>query len=410
MTKRRVFLVVLDGVGIGALPDAARYGDEGSNTLGNLAQHVGGLEVPFLASLGLGRIAPLLGVPAVAEPRGAFGKMAEASPGKDTITGHWELTGVVLDRPFPVYPAGFPDAIITPFAQAIGRRVLGNKPASGTAIIEELGPEHMATGAPIVYTSADSVFQIAAHEAIIPIDELYRICTVARELLQGEHQVARVIARPFVGEPGSFTRTKRRKDFSVVPPEETILDRAAAHGIAVVGVGKIEDIYSGRGLTASYHTGDNVSTLEQLLSLGAEVEGPALVFANCIDFDSLYGHRNDPPGYAAALTTADAYLAKIAALLRPEDVLIITADHGGDPTTASTDHSREYVPLLVTGAPVQPGAALGTRASFTDVAATIADLFGLVGWEKGVSFYQELVRAAEKEQRATKGFHGTKQE
>ncbi|NLC54209.1 MAG: phosphopentomutase [Firmicutes bacterium] len=396
MAQRRVFLVVLDGVGIGALPDAALYGDEGSNTLGNLAAEVGGLRVPFLTTLGLGRIEPLAGVPAVANPLGAYGKMAEASAGKDTITGHWEMTGVVLDRPFPVYPNGFPDEIITPFAEAIGRGVLGNKAASGTEIIEELGPEHLATGDPIVYTSADSVFQIAAHEEIIPIDELYQICTTARKLLQGEHQVARVIARPFIGKPGSFTRTKRRKDFSVVPPEETILDRLVASGIGVVGVGKIQDIFSGRGLTASYHTGDNVSTLEQLLVLGAELDGPALVFANCIDFDSLYGHRNDSAGFAAALTTADGYLERVAAQLRPEDVLIITADHGGDPTTPSTDHSREYVPLLVAGPSVRPGVALGVRASFTDVAATIADLFGLVGWGKGTSFFQEVVPTAEK--------------
>lgn len=396
MTKRRVFLVVLDGVGIGALPDAALYGDEGSNTLGNVAAQVGGLRVPFLATLGLGRIEPLPGVPAVANPRGAYGKMAEASAGKDTITGHWELTGVVLDRPFPVYPHGFPDEIIVPFTEAIGRGILGNKPASGTEIIEELGPTHLATGDPIVYTSADSVFQIAAHEEIIPIDELYRFCQIARELLRGEHQVARVIARPFVGQPGSFTRTKRRKDFSVVPPEETILDRLSASGIAVVGVGKIKDIYSGRGLTASYPTGDNVGTLEQLISLGVELEGPALVFANCIDFDTLYGHRNDPVGFAAALTTADGYLERIAALLGPEDVLIITADHGGDPTTPSTDHSREYVPLLVAGPSVRPGVPLGVRTSFTDVAATLADLFAIDGWTKGTSFFQELALAAEK--------------
>ncbi|NLM38126.1 MAG: phosphopentomutase [Firmicutes bacterium] len=395
MRKRRVFLVVLDGVGIGALPDAVRYGDEGSNTLGNMAAKVGGLRVPFLAALGLGRIETLPGVPAVENPRGAYGKMAEASAGKDTITGHWELTGVVLDRPFPVYPDGFPEAIIAPFTKAIGRGVLGNKAASGTEIIEEYGPEHLATGKPIVYTSADSVFQIAAHEEIIPIDELYRICATARELLRGEHQVARVIARPFTGRPGSFTRTKRRRDFSVAPPEETILDRLAASGIAVVGVGKIEDIFSGRGLTASYHTGDNIGTLQQLLTLGTTLDGPALVFANCIDFDSLYGHRNDPEGFAAALTTADGYLEKVAAQLRPEDVLIITADHGGDPTTPSTDHSREYVPLLVTGPTVRPGVALGVRTSFTDVSATLADLFGITGWTKGSSFFQEMVLTAD---------------
>ncbi|NLY90140.1 MAG: phosphopentomutase [Firmicutes bacterium] len=396
MTKRRVFLVVLDGVGIGELPDAGRYGDEGSNTLGNIAAQLGGLSVPFLTALGLGKIAPLTGVPAVENPCGAYGKMAEASPGKDTITGHWEMAGVILDRPFPVYPDGFPEELIKAFSEAIGRPVLGNKAASGTEILKELGPEHMATGKPIVYTSGDSVFQIAAHEEVIPIDELYRICEIARRLLQGEHRVARVIARPFLGEPGAFTRTKRRKDFSVVPPEETILDRLVAAGIDVVGVGKIEDIFSGRGLTASYHTGDNISTLEKLLSLGQTLAGPALVFANCVDFDSLYGHRNDVQGFAAALATADDYLEKLAALLQPADLLIITADHGGDPTTISTDHSREYVPLLVTGAQVRPGTALGVRSSFTDLAATIADCFGLTGWTKGKSFFQEMVETAEK--------------
>ncbi|HHT49189.1 MAG TPA: phosphopentomutase [Firmicutes bacterium] len=396
MTKGRLFLVVLDGVGIGELPDAHRYGDAGSNTLGNIAAQLGGLSVPFLISLGLGNIVPLPGVPAAKKPRGAYGKMAEASPGKDTITGHWELAGVILERPFPVYPNGFPEEVIREFTAAIGRPVLGNKAASGTEILKELGPEHMATGKPIVYTSADSVFQIAAHEEIIPIDELYRFCISARSILRGEHQVARVIARPFVGEPGAFVRTKRRKDFSVVPPAETILDRLAATGIAVVGVGKIEDIFSGRGLTASYHTGDNISTLEQLLTLGNTLAGPALAFANCVDFDSLYGHRNDVRGFAAALATADEYLAKLATLLHPEDLLMITADHGGDPTTPSTDHSREYVPLLVTGAQVRAGFALGIRNSFTDIAATIADYFGLAPWPTGKSFYQEMVTAAEK--------------
>ncbi|HEY8392124.1 MAG TPA: phosphopentomutase [Capillibacterium sp.] len=396
MTKRRVFLVVLDGVGIGELPDAGRYGDEGSNTLGNIAAELGSLSVPFLTALGLGRIATLTGVAAVEAPRGAYGKMAEASAGKDTITGHWEMTGIILDRPFPVYPHGFPEELIKAFSEAIGRGVLGNKAASGTEILKELGAEHMATGKPIVYTSADSVFQIAAHEEVIPVDELYRICEIARGLLQGEHRVARVIARPFVGKPGAFTRTKRRKDFSVVPPEETILDRLAAANIGVVGVGKIEDIFSGRGLTASYHTGDNLGTLEQLLSLGRTLAAPALVFANCVDFDSLYGHRNDVKGFAAALATADGYLEKLAALLRPEDLLIITADHGGDPTTPSTDHSREYVPLLVTGARVRPGVNLGVRSSFTDLSATIADCFGITGWKKGKSFYHELVETEDK--------------
>ena len=391
MKNGRVFLVVLDGVGIGELPDAKLYGDEGSNTLGNLAEQLGGLTLPFLGSLGLGNIAPLKGIPAVTPAQGAYGKMAEASPGKDTITGHWEMTGVVLDRPFPVYPNGFPEDLVDALEKESGRKVLGNKVASGTEIIEELGAEHLATGALIVYTSADSVMQIAAHEEVIPVEELYRICTIARRLLQGEHRVARVIARPFLGSPGTFHRTTRRRDFAVEPPEATILDRLAAKGITTVGVGKIEDIFSNRGLVASYHTGDNLSTLKQLLFLASELTGPALVFANCVDFDTLYGHRNDLSGFARALTEADFYLEKLVTQFKPEDLLVVTADHGCDPTTPSTDHSREYVPLLITGEQVRKGANLGTRASFTDLAATLAEHFAVTDWAKGCSFYPELM-------------------
>ncbi|HBK68265.1 MAG TPA: phosphopentomutase [Firmicutes bacterium] len=391
MQNCRVFLVVLDGVGIGELPDAYRYGDEGSNTLGNIAQGVGGLNLPFMGELGLGNIIPLQGVPATTQARGAFGKMAEASPGKDTITGHWEMTGVVLNRPFPVYPNGFPAELILKFEKAIGRQVLGNIPASGTAIIKELGEEHLATGFPIVYTSADSVFQIAAHEELIPVTELYQICQTAREILSGEHMVARVIARPFLGKPGSFQRTTRRKDFSVESPEETILDRLVSKGFNTVGVGKIEDIFSNRGLTASYHTGDNFTTMEKLWQLAVTLTGPVLIFANCIDFDTLYGHRNDVQGFANALETADSSLKQLFSLLKADDILIITADHGCDPTIPSTDHSREYVPLLVAGERVKKGATLGVRGSFADLSATIADLFAITEWSKGNSFYRELV-------------------
>lgn len=391
MNNGRVFLVVLDGVGIGELPDAKLYGDEGSNTLGNIAEQVDGLDLPFLGSLGLGNITQIKGVPAMAQAKGAYGKMAEASPGKDTITGHWEMAGVVLTRPFPVYPNGFPEGLIQAFEKEIGRKVLGNKTASGTEILEELGEEHLATGAPIVYTSADSVLQIAAHEEVIPVEELYRICTIARRLLSGEHQVARVIARPFLGILGSFKRTTRRKDFSVEPPEETVLDRLVAKGITTVGVGKIEDIFSNRGLVASYHTVDNLSTLDKLLFLAEDLTGPALVFANCVDFDSLYGHRNDLSGFGRALTEVDLYLQKLVAGFKPEDLLVVTADHGCDPTTPSTDHSREYVPLLITGTPVRKGVDLGIRASFADLAATLAELFALTDWPKGKSFYHEIM-------------------
>lgn len=392
MKDARIFLVVLDGVGVGELPDASRYGDEGSNTISNTARKVGGLNLSFMGGLGLGNITSIKGVPAAEKTNGAFGKMSEASKGKDTITGHWEMTGIVLEHPFPVYPEGFPEELISNFEKTIGRKVLGNKPASGTEILKELGQEHMNTGYPIVYTSADSVFQIAAHEEIISVEELYQICQNARQLLSGEHMVARVIARPFIGEPGAFQRTVRRKDFSVKPPEETILDRLKSVGINTVGIGKIEDIFSNQGLTASFHTGDNITTLEKLLELARTMRGPALFFANCIDFDSLYGHRNNWQGFASALETADVYLKKLFTLLNKEDLLIITADHGCDPTTPSTDHSREYVPLLIAGEQVKKGTNLGVRRTFSDLSATIADFFAIQPWSKGESFYRSLFK------------------
>jgi phosphopentomutase len=339
---------------------------------------------------GLGNITEIMGVPPVAQPAAAFGRMAEVSPGKDTTTGHWEMMGLVLARPFPVYPQGFPPGLIKRFAEAVKRGVLGNKPASGTEIIEELGPEHMRTGALIVYTSADSVFQIAAHEKVVPPEELYAICRTARALLVGEHMVARVIARPFTGEPGAFRRTERRRDFSLEPPGETLLDFLSGRGIKTVGVGKIEDIFAGRGLTESYHTGNNRKTMEKVLVIAREEQAEALVFANCVDFDTLYGHRNDPEGFAGAIVEADHFLGELAKLLGEEDLLIVTADHGNDPTTASTDHSREYVPLLVVGETVAKGKDLGTRRSFADLSATLAQVFSCAGWEKGESFYGDL--------------------
>ena len=384
----RVLMIVLDSVGVGELPDAVNYGDCGSNTLGNCSLAVGGLDLPHLARLGLGNIIMVKGVPPAAVSAGAYGKMASCSPGKDTTTGHWELAGVILDQPFPVYPEGFPPEVIEPFQERIGRQVLGNKVASGTVIIEELGARHLETGFPIVYTSADSVFQIAAHEGIIPPEELYAMCRTAREILTGPHAVGRVIARPFEGQPGSFQRTPRRHDFSLEPVKTTVLDRLKEEGREVIAVGKIEDIFAGRGITRSLHTTSNDQGIETTLDLLRE-DSSGLVFVNLVDFDMLYGHRNNPWGYAAALEAFDVRLPEIMAALREDDVLIITADHGTDPTTESTDHSREYVPLLVYGRKVAAGVNLGVRSTFADVAATLAELLG-VSFATGTSFVGQL--------------------
>jgi phosphopentomutase len=387
---RRVVLIVLDSVGCGDAPDAEDFGDKGSNTLSNTAQAVGGLRLPNLGQLGLGNITLIEGVSAVDEPLGAYGRLTQISAGKDTTTGHWELMGVPLFRPFPTYPDGFPGDLIAEFEQRIDRGTLGNYPASGTVIIQELGEEHMRTGKPIVYTSADSVFQIAAHEDFIPVDELYRMCRIARELLSGKHAVGRVIARPFVGEPGNFTRTERRKDFSLTPPKDTLLDVLKANGQEVMGVGKIEDIFAHQGLTQSNHTLNNMAGVDAILEfMAADAEG--LIFANLVDFDMLYGHRNNPRGYADALEEFDVRLPEIQAALRDGDVLMLTADHGNDPTTPSTDHSRERVPILVAGPQVRRPTDLGTRGSFADVAATVTDLLG-VAWDgAGESFARVIV-------------------
>ena len=387
----RVVVIVLDSCGIGAAPDAARYGDEGSSTLPHTAAACGGLRLPVLGRLGLGRLAEIAGVPPAEQPAGAFGILTEVSAGKDSTTGHWELMGLLLERPFPTYPHGFPPEIIEPFEARIGRRVLGNRPASGTVIIAELGEEHMRTGRPIVYTSADSVFQIAAHESVIPVDDLYRMCEIARAVLTGPHAVSRVIARPFVGDPGRFVRTDRRRDFSVAPPHETVLDRLVGGGVPVAAIGKIADLFADRGVTSSVHTHDDMDGMTQTVRTLASVER-GLVFTNLVDLDTLYGHRNDPKGYGADLERIDARLPEVLARLGASDLLLITADHGNDPTTDGTDHSREVVPLIVAGPGVRAGTDLGVRPTFADVGATVADALGVAGTGAGTSLLERVLR------------------
>jgi phosphopentomutase len=369
----RIILIVLDSLGVGELPDAHLYGDEGSNTLVNLAKKVGGLKIPNLQKLGLGNIVHVTGVDKQIVSQGAYAKMAQKSAGKDTTTGHWELAGQIIDKPFPTYPDGFPKEVIDKFTQSIGRGILGNKVASGTEIIKEFGNEHMKTAKPIVYTSADSVFQIAAHEEIIPLEKLYEFCKIARNILKTPHGVGRVIARPFIGEPGSFQRTTNRKDFSLEPPYPTILDLLVEKGYEVCGVGKIKDIFAGRGLTKYFPTENNQDGMSKTIQ---ELDNIAhgMIFTNLVDFDMKYGHRNDAFGYANALEEFDKKLTYLLDKLKKNDILMITADHGCDPTTCSTDHSREYVPLLIYGNKVKNGVNLGVRETFSDVAATIATL------------------------------------
>lgn len=387
--RKRVLLLVLDGVGVGALPDADQYGDTGSDTLGRISRAVEGFRLPTMEKWGLGRIDDLKGVAPIPDPVGHFGKMAERSAGKDTVIGHWEMMGVITPTPFPTYPKGFPPEVIGPFEAAIGRKVLGNTVASGTEIIKELGAEHLATGAPIVYTSADSVFQVAAHEAVIPPEKLWEICRTARDLLKPPHQVARVIARPFLGEPGRFVRTDRRRDFSIAPPTETLLDRLCAASIPVVGIGKIEDIFSGRGISEAVHTHDNNDGVDQTLRSLDRIDN-GLIFTNLVDFDMLYGHRNDVVGYAKALVTLDRRLPEIVSKMREGDWLILTADHGNDPLFPGTDHTREYVPLLVFQKGIQSGRDLGIRSTFADLGQTLAEHFGLDRLPVGESFLRLL--------------------
>jgi phosphopentomutase len=388
---QRAILIVLDSVGVGELPDAAQYGDEGSDTLGNIARHVK-LRVPALRSLGLERVA---GIPAetTAPPRGAFGRMAEASPGKDSVTGHWELMGLVLDRPFPTFPLGFPDDWIRAFEARIRRGTIGNVVASGTVIIEQLGPEHVRTGKPIVYTSADSVFQIAAHEDVVPIAELYRYCEMAFDLVARGYGVGRVIARPFVGEEGHYTRTANRRDYALTPFEDTALDTLTRGGIPVHAIGKVEDLFAGRGITSAVHTRSDEHGMDEVFQALDSFER-GLIFANLVDFDTVYGHRNDVAGYAENLERFDRRLTKLLLQLRPSDMLIVTADHGNDPSTPSTDHSREYVPVFVTGARVRSGVDLGVRSTFADLGQTVAELFDVGPLRHGSSFLREIVSEA----------------
>ena len=388
MKLNRILIVVLDGVGAGEASDAALYGDAGSDTLGNTSRCVGGLRLPTMGSLGLGNVTPILGVPATRNALGGYGKMQEASPGKDTITGHWEMAGVVLKNPFPTYPDGFPVEVISAFENAIGRKTLGNYASSGTVILQELGAEHVRSGSPIVYTSADSVFQIAMHESSIPIERQYEICEIARNLLVGEHEVGRVICRPFIGEQGSYKRTERRKDYPVSAPR-TVLDSMREAGLAVHAIGKIYEIFNGRGVSSWDHTTNNADHITALITAAKSNES-SLIFANLEDFDMLYGHRNDPKGMAQALEAWDEALLEILEVLRPGDLLLITADHGNDPTTASTDHSREYPFLLAFGPGLRKEVDLGIRSTFADIAATVRDSFELPPGEYGESFLEEL--------------------
>lgn len=387
--NRRAIVIVLDSVGVGALPDAKAYGDAGANTLANTAKVVGGLKLPNLGALGLGNIVRIDGVPPARSPRACHGKMRELSAGKDTITGHWELMGIVTPKPFPTYPAGFPVSIIEPLERRIGRHVIGNRPASGTQIIADLGVEHLRTGYPIVYTSADSVFQIAAHEDVVSLYELYHICETARELLTGKHKVARVIARPFVGMAGHFVRTTRRRDFSVVPPSATVLDSIQEAGLGVWGIGKIGEIFAMRGIDEAVHGEGNMDCLDHTLKLMRKA-GPGLIFVNLVDFDMLWGHRNDPEDYAQGLVEVDGRVPQLISHMRPDDVLVITADHGCDPTTPGTDHTREYVPLLAYHKRLQKPVKLGTRGSFADAGKTVAEYLGVKTPPAGSSFLRSL--------------------
>ena len=387
MSFKRVIWVVLDSVGVGEMPDAAQYGEAGSDTLGHIAQSRK-LHLDNLCRLGLGNIRPLDRLPPDPAPQGAYGKCALASPGKDTTTGHWEMAGIHLPKPFPVYPHGFPPEVMDEFERRIGRATLGNKAASGTEIIQELGEEHVRTGSPIVYTSADSVFQVAAHEEVIPLFELYKICDTAREILRGKHEVGRVIARPFIGSPGSFTRTTNRHDYAVPPPKGMLLDRLAERHVEVFGIGKIFDVYLGRGIRDYETTKSNADGMEKTLQ-AMDSLAAGMIFTNLVDFDQLYGHRNDVEGYARALEAVDGWIPSLEARLRPDDLAILTADHGCDPTTKSTDHSREYVPLLVFGKNVKAAVDLGTRQTLSDIGQTVAENFGTT-IVKGESFLSRI--------------------
>ena len=383
----RIIWIVLDSVGVGEMPDAAAYGDAGSDTLGNIVRKRG-LKVPNLCALGLGNLKPMEGLEKAEHPAGSYGKCTLASPGKDTTTGHWEMAGIHLAKPFPLFWKGFPPPVMEEFERRVGRGTLGNKAASGTEIIEELGEEHMRTGSVIVYTSADSVFQIAAHEDVVPVWELYRMCEIARDILRGPYEVGRVIARPFTGEPGHFVRTANRHDYAVPPPKGMLLDKLQEAKTEVYSVGKIFDVFLGRGIEEHVKTKTNADGMQKTLEAMEDFER-GLVFVNLVDFDSQYGHRNDVEGYGRALEEFDAWLPSLEGALRPDDLVILTADHGCDPTTPSTDHSREYTPLIAFGPHAKAGVDLGTRATLSDMGQTIAENFG-TRIEKGTSFLGQI--------------------
>ena len=390
MTDRRVFLIVLDSYGIGELPDAGEFGDEGSNTLRSITKSKE-YNTPLMKEMGLFNIDGVDYMEGEAEPIGSYGRLAEVSKGKDTTIGHWEIAGVVSERPLPTYPEGFPKELLEEFSRLTGRGILCNKPYSGTEVIKEFGEEHLKTGALIVYTSADSVFQVAAHEEVVPIEELYRYCEIARELLQGEHGVGRVIARPFIGDVGNFTRTPRRHDYSLIPPKTTMLDVLKKHGYATRGVGKIYDIFAGKSISDTVRIQNNVDGMEKTIAIMDE-DFKGLCFVNLVDFDMVYGHRNDIDGYAKAATVFDRQLAEMVEKMKDSDIVMITADHGCDPGFKGTDHSREYVPLLVYGKDIKAGVNLGTRATFADIAATIQDIFEVEPETAGVSFKDKILR------------------
>lgn len=390
---RRVFLIVMDSVGIGEAPDAELFGDKGADTLGHIAEYMGGLKMPNMMKLGLGNIRELKGIPAVEKPMACYGKMQEASKGKDTMTGHWEIMGLRVDKPFQTFPDGFPAELIEEIEKRTGRKVIGNKPASGTAIIEELGEEHMQTGAIIVYTSADPVLQIAAHEEVVPLEELYRICEICRELtLDDRYKVGRVIARPFVGEPGNFTRTANRRDYALKPFARTVMNELKDSGFDCIALGKISDIYAGEGVTKAIKTANNMDGMDKLID-SLKMDFTGLSFLNLVDFDAIYGHRRNPEGYGRALEEFDGRLPEVIDSLGDDDLLIITADHGNDPTHHGTDHTREYVPLLVYSKRMEKGVSLGLRETFADVGATIADNFQVKMPQYGTSFLAELSNA-----------------
>jgi phosphopentomutase len=388
-TLGRAILVVLDGVGAGENPDSHAYGDDGASSLEHCALAVGGLALPNLGRIGLGNITPILGTAPAADASGSYGRMAETGAGKDSTTGHWEITGVVLKKPLPTYPHGFPPDLVAAFEQAIGRKVLGNKPASGTEIIKELGEEHMRTGYPILYTSADSVFQVAAHQDVIPLAELYHICVIARGMLTGENAVGRVIARPFIGEPGAFKRTEHRRDFSLAPLGTTLLDLLQAADKEVIGIGKIEDLFAGRGLTQRDHTETNKDGMAATLRW-LERDFAGLLFVNLVEFDMLWGHRRDSQGYAQALRDVDAWFGQVQQVMQPGDAIFFTADHGVDPTYRGSDHTREEVPLLAYGKPVRAGIDLGVRSTFADLGQTVAEAFGVGPLAAGTSFAHDI--------------------